>query len=115
VLLAESRTAVREVGLNWSKSYVRSQIYVSPAQAFIPPSQSLRFSQYQVTTRKLHGNNIQESIVVPPGVRQVLVGLRQHKHGIQYDTEELSKAGAGINARTSTRTYVLVATNYLST
>eukprot|EP01047_Picozoa_sp_COSAG01_P076758 COSAG01_NODE_13588_length_1562_cov_26.902939_1_plen_502_part_01 len=43
--------------------------YVSPAQAFIPPSQSLRFSQYQVTTRKLHGNNIQESIVVPPGVR----------------------------------------------
>jgi hypothetical protein len=71
--------------------------YVSPAQAFIPPSQSLRFSQYQVTTRKLHGNNIQESIVVPPGVRQVLVGLRQNKHGIQYDREELSKAGAGIN------------------
>ena len=71
--------------------------YVSPAQAFIPPSQSLRFSQYQVTTRKLHGTNIQESIVVPPGVRQVIVGLRQNKHGIQYDREELSKAGAGIN------------------
>jgi hypothetical protein len=34
--------------------------YVSPAQAFIPPSQSLRFSQYQVTTRKLHGNNIHQ-------------------------------------------------------
>jgi hypothetical protein len=66
------------------------EMHVSPAQAFIPPSQSLRFSQYQVTTRKLHGNNIQESIVVPPGVRQVLVGLRQNKHGIQYDREELS-------------------------
>jgi hypothetical protein len=71
--------------------------YVSPAQPFIPPSQSLRFSEYQVTTRKLHGTNIQESIVVPPGVRQVIVGLRQGKHGIQYDREELSKAGAGIN------------------
>jgi hypothetical protein len=35
--------------------------------------------------------------VVPPGVRQVIVGLRQGKHGIQYDREELSKAGAGIN------------------
>eukprot|EP01047_Picozoa_sp_COSAG01_P040129 COSAG01_NODE_3359_length_6191_cov_21.406291_2_plen_167_part_00 len=54
----------REVGLNWSKSYVRSQIYVSPAQAFIPPSQSLRFSQYQVTTRKLHGTNIQQVVAV---------------------------------------------------
>jgi hypothetical protein len=71
--------------------------FVSPAQAFIPPSQSLRFSQYQVTTRKLHGTNIQESIVVPPGVRQVIVGLRQNRHGIQYDREELAKAGAGIN------------------
>ena len=27
----------------------------------------------------------------------MLVGLRQNKHGIQYDREELSKAGAGIN------------------
>ena len=72
--------------------------YMSPAQAFIPPSQSLRFSEYHVTTRQLKGTtSIQESIVVPPGVRQVIVGLRQNKHGISYDREELSKAGGGIN------------------
>jgi hypothetical protein len=34
----------------------------------------------------------------------VLVGLRQNKHGIQYDREELSKAGAGINEIPSTDT-----------
>eukprot|EP01047_Picozoa_sp_COSAG01_P093467 COSAG01_NODE_24595_length_773_cov_3.532641_1_plen_216_part_10 len=38
-----------------------------------------------------------ESIIVPPGVRQVLIGLRQNHHGINFDREELSKCGAEIN------------------
>jgi hypothetical protein len=71
--------------------------YVSPAQPFIPPSQSLRFSQFQVTTRVLRSNNVNESIIVPPGVRQILIGLRQNHHGINFDREELSKCGAEIN------------------
>ena len=71
--------------------------YVSPAQAFIPPSQSLRFSQMQVTTRQLRTTNVNESIIVPPGVRQVLIGLRQNHHGLNFDREELSKCGAEIN------------------
>jgi hypothetical protein len=88
---------------NQAKVYVQIEsvelhvAYVSPAQPFIPPSQSLRFSQFQVTTRVLKSGNVNESIIVPPGVRQVLVGLRQNHHSINFDREELSKAGAEIN------------------
>jgi hypothetical protein len=76
--------------------------YVSPAQPFIPPSQSLRFSQFQVTTRVLRSTNVNESIIVPPGVRQILVGLRQNHHGLNFDREELSKCGAEINEKIDT-------------
>ena len=59
-----------------------------------------------MTTRQLKGTtSIQESIVVPPGVRQVIVGLRQNKHGISYDREELSKAGGGIRLARDPRGY----------
>jgi hypothetical protein len=30
----------------------------------------------------LRSNNVNESIIVPPGVRQILIGLRQNHHGI---------------------------------
>lgn len=71
--------------------------YVKPTQQFIPPSQSLRFSQYQVDTRVADTRNVNESLVVNPGTRQVLFGMRQEEHGIKFDREEFGLAMAGID------------------
>jgi hypothetical protein len=71
--------------------------YVKPTQQFIPPSQSLRFSQYQVDTRVVDSRNVNESLVVNPGTRQLLFGMRQEEHGIAYDREEFGLAMAGID------------------
>jgi hypothetical protein len=40
---------------------------------------------------------VRESIVVPPSVRTLLVACRQNVHSILADSEEFSKAGAGID------------------
>ena len=71
--------------------------YVTPSQMFVPPSQSLRFSELQVDTRVVTSTQVQESLVVKPGTRQVLFGMRQDDHGIHMDREELGLAMAGIN------------------
>jgi hypothetical protein len=72
--------------------------FVSAAAGPItPPSQSLKFTEMQVTTRKLTSSVVRESIVVPPSVRTLLVAMRQNVHSILADSEEFSKAGAGID------------------
>jgi hypothetical protein len=72
--------------------------FVSAAAGPItPPSQSLKFTEMQVTTRKLTSSVVRESIVVPPSVRTLLVACRQNVHSILADSEEFSKAGAGID------------------
>jgi hypothetical protein len=71
--------------------------YVTPSQMFVPPSQSLRFSELQVDTRVVTSTQVQESLVVKPGTRQVLFGMRQDDHGIHMDREELGLAMAGID------------------
>jgi hypothetical protein len=40
---------------------------------------------------------VRESIVVPPSVRTLLVAMRQNVHSILADSEEFSKAGAGVD------------------
>ena len=72
--------------------------FVSAAAGPItPPSQSLKFTEMQVTTRKLTSSVVRESIVVPPSVRTLLVACRQNVHSILADSEEFSKAGAAID------------------
>jgi hypothetical protein len=72
--------------------------FVSAAAGPItPPSQSLKFTEMQVTTRKLTSSVVRESIVVPPSVRTLLVAMRQNVHSILADSEEFSKAGAAID------------------
>ena len=70
--------------------------FVSAAAGPItPPSQSLKFTEMQITTRKLTSSVVRESIVVPPSVRTLLVAMRQNVHSILADSEEFSKAGSG--------------------
>jgi hypothetical protein len=83
------RIAIEEVELHVA--------YVTPTQTFIPPSQSLRFSEFTVDTRVPTSGNVQESLVVNPGIRQVLFGMRQDEHGIHMDREEFGLAMAGID------------------
>eukprot|EP01046_Picozoa_sp_COSAG06_P015448 COSAG06_NODE_991_length_11174_cov_3.912686_6_plen_486_part_00 len=72
--------------------------FVSAAAGPItPPSQSLKFTEMQITTRKLTSSVVRESIVVPPSVRTLLVAMRQNVHNILCDSEEFSKASAGID------------------
>jgi len=71
--------------------------FVGPAQPFIPRSISLKFSGYQIATRLLTSNVVNESIVVPPSTRAVYVSCRQRYHDIKADREELGKASAGIS------------------
>jgi hypothetical protein len=68
---------------------------ISPYQAFIPRSVSLRWSGMQVSTRLLQSNTVNESIIIPSSTRIILTGLRQRIHGVQFDREELGAATVG--------------------
>jgi hypothetical protein len=50
-----------------------------------------------VDTRLVESQNVNESLVVNPGTRQLLFGMRQENHGITYDREEFGLAMAGID------------------
>jgi hypothetical protein len=79
--------------------------FVSAAAGPItPPSQSLKFTEMQITTRKLTSSVVRENIVVPPSVRTLLIALKQNVNSILADSEEFSKAGAAIDELGLTKT-----------
>jgi len=71
--------------------------YVHPSEAYIPPSISIRYSPIQVVTRQLQDKAVQETFVVPPSTKSVMIFMRQSFSHLCVDREELSLAGAGIN------------------
>ena len=71
--------------------------YVHPSEPYIPPSISLRYSPIQVVTRQLQSDSVNETFVVPPSTKSVMIFMRQAFSHLCVDREELSLAGAGIN------------------
>ena len=71
--------------------------YVHPSEPYIPPSQSIRYSPIQVTDRKVEGDSLNETFVVPPSTKSVMIFMRQDHSHVCIDRELDSKAGAGIN------------------
>lgn len=71
--------------------------YVHPSEAYIPPSISIRYSPIQVVTRQLQSDAVNETFVVPPSTKSVMIFMRQNSSHLCIDREELSLAGAGIN------------------
>ena len=59
--------------------------YVHPSEPYIPPSQSIRYSPIQVTERKVEGDNLNETFVVPPSTKSVMIFMRQDANHV-YDT-----------------------------
>ena len=78
--------------------------YVHPSEPYIPPSQSIRYSPIQVTERKVDGQSLNETFVVPPSTKSVMIFLRQDANHVCIDRELDSKAGAGINVLGQTDT-----------
>tara|TARA_Y100001937_G_C7133090_1_gene338564 strand:- start:1865 stop:3994 length:2130 start_codon:yes stop_codon:yes gene_type:complete len=68
--------------------------YVSPLVPFVPRSVSWAWSSIDVQMVPVQSTRIMESIVIKPSVRLVVLGMRQNKHGIHMDREEMGKAGA---------------------
>jgi hypothetical protein len=78
--------------------------YVHPSEPYIPPSQSIRYSPIQVTERKVEGDSLNETFVVPPSTKSVMIFMRQDANHVCIDRELDSKAGAGINVLGATDT-----------
>ena len=78
--------------------------YVHPSEPYIPPSQSIRYSPIQVTERKVDGQSLNETFVVPPSTKSVMIFMRQDANHVCIDRELDSKAGAGINVLGQTDT-----------
>ena len=68
----------------------------------------------QVTTRKIEGQMIQESFVVPPSTKSVLLFMRQAFSHICADRAELSLAGGGVNILGTKHTWQPATDDYLS-
>jgi hypothetical protein len=88
--------------------------YIHPATMYIPKSISIRWSPIQVTTRKIEGQQIQESFVVPPSTKSVLLFMRQAFSHICADRAELSLAGGGVNILGTKHTWQPATGAYLS-
>eukprot|EP01043_Picozoa_sp_COSAG02_P064691 COSAG02_NODE_9535_length_2187_cov_1.823755_2_plen_168_part_00 len=66
--------------------------YVHPSEPYIPPSQSIRYSPIQVTERKVEGDSLNETFVVPPSTKSVMIFMRQDATHVCIDRELDSKA-----------------------
>jgi hypothetical protein len=71
--------------------------YVHPSEPYIPPSISMRYSPIQVVTRQLQSDSVNETFVVPPSTKSVMIFMRQAFSHLCVDREELSLAGGGVN------------------
>ena len=78
--------------------------YIHPSEPYIPPSQSIRYSPIQVTERKVEGTSLNETFVVPPSTKSVMIFMRQDANHVCIDRELDSKAGAGVNVLGDTDT-----------
>ena len=80
--------------------------YVHPVQPYIPKSISIKINPIQVHTRTLRSRSVQETFVVPPSTRSVLIFTRQDIRHLCADREldGAAKAGAGVNAMGKTDT-----------
>jgi hypothetical protein len=79
--------------------------YIHPSTPYIPKSISIRWAPIQVTTRKMRGQQVNESFVVPPSTKSVLLFMRQAFQHICADRAELSLAGGGVNIKGTKHTW----------
>ena len=74
--------------------------YVHPVDPYIPNSISIKTNPVTIAKRQLVTDTVQETFVVPPGTRSVLLFLVQDIHHLcaDFELDGRAKAGAGVNA-----------------
>jgi hypothetical protein len=74
--------------------------YIHPVESYIPKSISIKTNPVTIAKRQLRSDSVQETFVVPPSCRSVLLFLTQDIHHLCADREldGQAKAGAGVNA-----------------
>jgi hypothetical protein len=73
---------------------------VHPVDPYIPNSISIKTNPVTIAKRQLVTDTVQETFVVPPGTRSVLLFLVQDIHHLcaDFELDGRAKAGAGVNA-----------------
>ena len=74
--------------------------YIHPVEPFIPKSISIKYNPITVAKRQLRNQNIQETFVVAPSCRALLLFLVQDINHLcaDFELDGRAKAGAGVNA-----------------
>lgn len=73
---------------------------IHPVQSYIPKSLSIKTNPVTIAKRQLRTQTVQETFVVAPGTRSVLLFLTQDINHIcaDFELDGRAKAGAGVNA-----------------
>ena len=73
---------------------------IHPVEPYIPRSISIKTNPVTIAKRQLRTQTVQETFVVPPSTRSVLLFLTQDIHHIcaDFELDGRAKAGGGVNA-----------------
>ena len=74
--------------------------YIHPVEPYIPKSISIKTNPVTIAKRQLRSDSVQETFVVPPSTRSVLLFLTQDIHHVcaDFELDGRAKAGSGVNA-----------------
>jgi hypothetical protein len=74
--------------------------YIHPVEPYIPKSISIKTNPVTIAKRQLRSDSVQETFVVPPSTRSVLLFLTQDIHHLcaDFELDGRAKAGSGVNA-----------------